>query len=167
MPHLICWSTCLPTFHVGLNLAPVSCLCATNNLGCMSHGLIHMGFDISRNFWNLIWTKLKWPNTNSFAHVLAISTKMGRWEKIWEPKICTTFVAYHGMWGGPVCYSDICVREREWDIGWVLQIGDGSGDLTHYGGGSVVLGWALARRWQKSAVWRARWRHRTFGSRRN
>jgi hypothetical protein len=49
-PHLICWSTSLPTFHVGLNLASTPCLCAANNLGCMSHGLTHMGFEISRNF---------------------------------------------------------------------------------------------------------------------
>jgi hypothetical protein len=48
-PHLICWSASLPTSHVGLNLAPTSCLCAANNLDCMSHGLIHMGFEISRN----------------------------------------------------------------------------------------------------------------------
>jgi hypothetical protein len=34
--HLICWSTSLPTFHVGLNLAPTSCHCAVNNLVCMS-----------------------------------------------------------------------------------------------------------------------------------
>jgi hypothetical protein len=46
-PHLIYWSTSLPTFHVGLNLAPTSCLYATNKLGCMSHGLTHMGFEIS------------------------------------------------------------------------------------------------------------------------
>jgi hypothetical protein len=48
--HLICWSTSLPTFHVRLNLAPTPCIYATNNLGCMSHGLTHMGFEISRNF---------------------------------------------------------------------------------------------------------------------
>jgi hypothetical protein len=45
--HLICWSTSLPTSHVGLNLAPTSCLCAAKNLGCMLHGLTHMGFKIS------------------------------------------------------------------------------------------------------------------------
>jgi hypothetical protein len=45
--HLICWSTSLLTFHVGLNLATTSCLCASNKLGCMSHGLTHMGFEIS------------------------------------------------------------------------------------------------------------------------
>jgi hypothetical protein len=49
-PHLICWSTSLPTSHVGLNLAPTSCLCAANNLGCITNGLTHMGFEISRNF---------------------------------------------------------------------------------------------------------------------
>jgi hypothetical protein len=49
-PYLICWSTSLPTFHVGLNLAPTSFLCAANNLGCMSHRLTQMGFKISRNF---------------------------------------------------------------------------------------------------------------------
>jgi hypothetical protein len=48
--HLIYWSTSLPTFHVGLNLAPTPCLCAAKNMGCMSHGLTHMGFEISRNF---------------------------------------------------------------------------------------------------------------------
>jgi hypothetical protein len=48
--HLICWSTSLPTFHVGLNLAPTSCLCTAKNLGCISNGLTHMGFEISRNF---------------------------------------------------------------------------------------------------------------------
>jgi hypothetical protein len=41
-PHLICWSIFLPTFHVGLNLAPTSYLRATKNLGCMSHGLTHI-----------------------------------------------------------------------------------------------------------------------------
>jgi hypothetical protein len=46
-PHLICWCTSVPTFHVGLNLAPTPCLCAANKLGCMSHGLTHMGFEIS------------------------------------------------------------------------------------------------------------------------
>jgi hypothetical protein len=49
-PHLICWSTSLPTFHMGLNLAPTPCLCATKNLGCIPNGLTHMGFEISRNF---------------------------------------------------------------------------------------------------------------------
>jgi hypothetical protein len=49
-PHLICWSTSLPTFYVGLNLASTPCLYTANNLGCMSHGLTHMGFEISRNF---------------------------------------------------------------------------------------------------------------------
>jgi hypothetical protein len=49
-PHLICWSTSLPTFYVGLNLAPTSCLCAAKNMDCISHGLTHMGFQISRNF---------------------------------------------------------------------------------------------------------------------
>jgi hypothetical protein len=49
-PHLICWSTSLLTSHMGLNLAPTSCFCAANKLGCMSHGLTHMGFEISRNF---------------------------------------------------------------------------------------------------------------------
>jgi hypothetical protein len=49
-PHLICSSTFLPTFHVGLNLAPTTCLCAAKNLGCIPNGLTHMGFDISRNF---------------------------------------------------------------------------------------------------------------------
>jgi hypothetical protein len=49
-PHLICWSISLLTFYVGLNLAPTYCLCGANNLGCMSHGLTHMGFEISRNF---------------------------------------------------------------------------------------------------------------------
>jgi hypothetical protein len=49
-PHLICWSTSLPTFHVGLNLAPTPCLCASKNLGCIPNGLTHMGFEISRNF---------------------------------------------------------------------------------------------------------------------
>jgi hypothetical protein len=44
------WSTSLPTFHMGLNLALTSCLCAANNLGCMSHWLTNMGFEISRNF---------------------------------------------------------------------------------------------------------------------
>jgi hypothetical protein len=38
-PYLIYWSTSLPTFHVGLNLAPTSCLCAAKNLGCISYGL--------------------------------------------------------------------------------------------------------------------------------
>jgi hypothetical protein len=61
-PHLICWSISLPTFHMGLNLAPTSCICAANKLGCMSHGLTHMGFEISRNFWNLIWAHRKRPN---------------------------------------------------------------------------------------------------------
>jgi hypothetical protein len=37
-PHLICWSTSLPTFYVGLNLAPTTCLCAAKNMGCS-----HMG----------------------------------------------------------------------------------------------------------------------------
>jgi hypothetical protein len=49
-PHLICWSTSLPTFHVGLNLAPTFSLCAAKNLGCMLHELTHMGFEISSNF---------------------------------------------------------------------------------------------------------------------
>jgi hypothetical protein len=49
-PHLIYWSTSLPTSHVGLNLAPTSCLCVAKNLGCISNGLTHMGFEISRNF---------------------------------------------------------------------------------------------------------------------
>jgi hypothetical protein len=49
-PHLICWSTSLSTFHVGLNLAPTSYLCAAKNLGCITNGLTHMGFEISRNF---------------------------------------------------------------------------------------------------------------------
>jgi hypothetical protein len=49
-PHLICWSTSLSTFHVRLNLAPTSCLYATNKLDCISHGLTHMGFEIYRNF---------------------------------------------------------------------------------------------------------------------
>jgi hypothetical protein len=46
-PHLICWSTSLPTSYVGLNLAPTPCLCAVKNLGYMSHGFTHMGFEIS------------------------------------------------------------------------------------------------------------------------
>jgi hypothetical protein len=45
-PHLICWSTSLPTSHVELNLAPTTCLCAAKNLGCMLHGLTHMRFEI-------------------------------------------------------------------------------------------------------------------------
>jgi hypothetical protein len=45
IPHLICWSTSLLTFHVGLNLAPTPCLCAAKNMGCMSHGLTQMGFE--------------------------------------------------------------------------------------------------------------------------
>jgi hypothetical protein len=49
-PHLIYWSISLPTFHVGLNLAPTSCLCAAKNLGYITNGLTHMGFEISRNF---------------------------------------------------------------------------------------------------------------------
>jgi hypothetical protein len=49
-PHLICWSISLPTFNVGLNLAPTSCIYAAINLGCMSDGLTHTGFEISRNF---------------------------------------------------------------------------------------------------------------------
>jgi hypothetical protein len=49
-PHLIYWSTSLPTFYVRLNLASTSCLCAANNLGCMPHRLTHMGFEISINF---------------------------------------------------------------------------------------------------------------------
>jgi hypothetical protein len=49
-PHLICWSTSLPTFYVGLNLASTSCLFAAKNLGCMLYGLTHIGFKISRNF---------------------------------------------------------------------------------------------------------------------
>jgi hypothetical protein len=40
----------LLTFHVRLNLAHTSCLYAANNLGCMSHGLTHMCFEIYRNF---------------------------------------------------------------------------------------------------------------------
>jgi hypothetical protein len=48
-PHLICWSTSLPTFHMGLNLAPTSCRCAAKNMDCISHGLTQMGFEISRN----------------------------------------------------------------------------------------------------------------------
>jgi hypothetical protein len=50
---------------VGLNLALTPCLCAANNLGCMSHGLIHMGFEISRNFWNLLWAHMKRPNIST------------------------------------------------------------------------------------------------------
>jgi hypothetical protein len=46
-PHLICWSISFPTFHVGLNLAHTLCLCAANKLGCISHGLTHMDFEIS------------------------------------------------------------------------------------------------------------------------
>jgi hypothetical protein len=34
-------------FHMGLNLALTSCLCAVKNLGYMSHALTHIGFDIS------------------------------------------------------------------------------------------------------------------------
>jgi hypothetical protein len=50
-PYMLpCWSMSLPTFHMGLNLAPISCLCAAKNLGCMSHGLTHMGFEISQKF---------------------------------------------------------------------------------------------------------------------
>jgi hypothetical protein len=53
------------TFHVGLNLAPTSCFWAAKNLGCMSHGLTHMDFEISRNFWNLIWAYMKRPNIST------------------------------------------------------------------------------------------------------
>jgi hypothetical protein len=49
-PYLICWSTFLPTFHVGLNLAPTSCLCTAKNLDCILNGLTHMSFEIFRNF---------------------------------------------------------------------------------------------------------------------
>jgi hypothetical protein len=48
--HLICWSTSLPTFHVGLNLAPTSYLCAAKNLGCMSNGFTYMDFEIFKIF---------------------------------------------------------------------------------------------------------------------
>jgi hypothetical protein len=58
-PHLICWSTSLPTFHVALNLAPTPCLCAAKNMSYMSHGLTQMGFEISRNFSNLVWAHSK------------------------------------------------------------------------------------------------------------
>jgi hypothetical protein len=70
-PHLICWSTSLPTFHVGLKLAPTPCLYVAKNLGCKSHGLTHMGFEISRNFWNLVWAKLKWPNISTIPHQIS------------------------------------------------------------------------------------------------
>jgi hypothetical protein len=49
-PHLIYWSTPLPTFHVRVNLGPTSCLCAANKLGCISYELTHMDFEIYRNF---------------------------------------------------------------------------------------------------------------------
>jgi hypothetical protein len=65
IPHLICWSISLPTFHVRLNLAPISCLCVAKNLGCMSHGLTYMGFEISRNFGNLIWDHMNRPNIST------------------------------------------------------------------------------------------------------
>jgi hypothetical protein len=63
--HLIYWSTSLPTFYVGLNLALTSCLCAANNLGCISYRLTYMGFEIFRNFWNLIWAHRKRPNIST------------------------------------------------------------------------------------------------------
>jgi hypothetical protein len=70
-PHLICWSTSLQTFHVGLNLAPTSCLCAAKNLGCMSHGLTHKGFEISRNLWNLLWATRFGPNISTISHQIS------------------------------------------------------------------------------------------------
>jgi hypothetical protein len=72
-PHLICWSISLPTSHVGLNLAPTSYLCAAKNLGYMSHGLTHMSFEISRNFWNLIWAHMKRPNISTRCLFLYIT----------------------------------------------------------------------------------------------
>jgi hypothetical protein len=36
-------------------------------MDCMSHGLTHMGFEISRNFWNLVWAHMKRPNISTPA----------------------------------------------------------------------------------------------------
>jgi hypothetical protein len=57
-----------PNFPCGTKLSSHPLICAANNLGCISNELTHMSFEISRNFWNLVWAHIKWPNISTLLH---------------------------------------------------------------------------------------------------